>query len=62
MVPHWVRGAEHATLLSPTLSGRHYELHMLGLGGSCGTVGQPAADDRGAITADVIVFARSLSH
>jgi carboxypeptidase Q len=58
MVPHWVRGEERATLLSPTLSaGRQYELHMLGLGGSIGTAGQPAADPRtGAITADVVVF------
>src|ERR1044071_3809247 len=33
MVPHWVRGAESAEIISPA----HHRLTMLGLGGSLGT-------------------------
>ena len=43
-IAHWVRGKESATLLKP----RHYEMSMLGLGGSIGTSAE-------GITAEVLV-------
>jgi carboxypeptidase Q len=44
MVPHWVRGREEATMVSPRIQ----PLRLLGLGGSVGTPG-------GGIEADVLV-------
>ena len=57
MVPHWVRGEEWAKLKQPLIGGREWDLNMLGLGGSIGTVGQPTAGASGSIEAEVVVYA-----
>ena len=57
MVPHWVRGNEWAKLKHPLIGGREWDLNMLGLGGSVGTIGQPTADASGSIEAEVVVYA-----
>ena len=44
-VRRWTRGNESATLVSPLIGGKQYNLHMLGLGGSVG----------GAVSAEAIV-------
>ena len=56
MVPHWVRGEEWAKLKQPLIGDREWDLTMLGLGGSVGTIGQPTATPSGAIEAEVVVF------
>ena len=56
MVPHWVRGEEWAKLKQPLIGDREWDLTMLGLGGSVGTIGQPTATPSGSIEAEVVVF------
>ncbi|MCO4761436.1 MAG: M20/M25/M40 family metallo-hydrolase [Myxococcales bacterium] len=48
IVPHWVRGQESATLLSPKIAGQSVSMAMLGLGNSVGT--PPAG-----VTSEVLV-------
>ena len=56
MVPHWVRGEEWAKLKQPLIGDREWDLNMLGLGGSVGTIGQATAGASGSIEAEVVVF------
>ena len=56
MVPHWVRGEEWAKLKQPLIGDREWDLNMLGLGGSVGTIGQATAGASGSIEAEVVVY------